>query len=436
MAKALSVVLVGIGGYGAMYCSAFRDPRLQDCRIVGAVDPCPSTPQNLAHLAAHNATVVTSIAELNDMPPADLAIIASPLQFHAEHTAELLRRGSNVLCEKPLCATLEQAAAMARARDVAGKHVAVGYQWSYSAAVQALKADIAAGVLGTPRRFRTLLLWPRDEKYYLRNGWAGHRFDAAGRPVHDSPVNNAAAHYLHNMLYLLGDRPDRSAVPERVTAELYRGHQIDNYDTAAIRCHVAGGVELLFLATHASTAYRGPTFVFEFEHATVRYEHERGARITAEFADGGVRDYGCPEESHYVKLFSILNSIRTGEPPVCGIEAAAAQTQVMLAALDSSGEPRRFPDSMVSWRGEPGERKVEVAGLDAALTEGYTAGKLPSELAIEWAVAGREVSVASWQAAEPELQVVNGHLKVATPTPVLPATAFQRGRPVRPVRQS
>ena len=435
MTQGLSVVLVGIGGYGAMYCSAFKDPRLQDCRLIAAVDPNPAGPDNLAFLAQRNVPVVPSIAALKDGLPADLAIIASPLQFHADHTVQLLERGTNVLCEKPLCATLEQAAAMARARDLAGKCVSVGYQWSFSVAVQQLKADIMAGVLGAPRRMRTLLLWPRDEKYYRRNRWAGRCVDDSGRPVYDSPVNNAAAHYLHNMLYLLGDRPDRSATPIRVTAELYRGHDIDNYDTAAIRCHLAGDVEMIFLATHAATAYKGPTFEFEFENATVRYEHDHGACMIAEFKDGTTRDYGSPEESHYQKLFAAMNCVRTGESPLCGIEAAVSQTQVMLASMQSCGLVRPFPNSIVSWRGEPGLRKIDVAGLDDLFRQCYATGKLPSELGIDWAVAGQTVPVPPWQAV-PELQMVNGHVKVAPAMPVLPATAFQYGRPVRPVPQS
>ena len=34
-----------------------------------------------------------------------------------------------------------------------------------------------------------------------------------GSPVFDSPAHNATAHYLHNMLYLLGDTTTESAFP-------------------------------------------------------------------------------------------------------------------------------------------------------------------------------------------------------------------------------
>ena len=104
-----------------------------------------------------------------------------------------LAHGSHVLCEKPLCVTPADATAMTRARDAAGRQVAIGYQWSFSAAIQRLKADILAGVLGRPKRMRCLVLWPRDETYYGRNRWAGAKRDAHGNLVLDRPVNNACA---------------------------------------------------------------------------------------------------------------------------------------------------------------------------------------------------------------------------------------------------
>ena len=66
---------------------------------------------------------------------------------------------------------------------------------------------------GRPRRFSTLCCWPRDLAYYRRNTWAGRLRDPdTGGWVLDSPANNAMAHFLHNLLYLAGERPDRSAL--------------------------------------------------------------------------------------------------------------------------------------------------------------------------------------------------------------------------------
>src|SRR5690606_23790349 len=137
-------------------------------------------------------------------------------------------------CEKPLSATVDEALAMIEARDRANRTVAVGYQLSYSKKIQALKQDMMNGVFGKPIRFRTMALWPRADSYYDR-AWAGRIQDDHGRLIFDSVANNATAHYIHNMFYVLGKEIDRSAQPARVTAELYRARLIQNYDTAVMR---------------------------------------------------------------------------------------------------------------------------------------------------------------------------------------------------------
>src|SRR5439155_21910363 len=101
---------------------------------------------------------------------------------------------------------------MAEAAESAGRFLAIGYQWSYSTAVQALKRDILQGRFGRPLRFRTSVTYPRSKSYFRRNAWAGRERSEAGDAIYDSPVNNATAHFLHNMLYLLGDVPSTSPI--------------------------------------------------------------------------------------------------------------------------------------------------------------------------------------------------------------------------------
>ncbi len=108
-----------------------------------------------------------------------------------------------------------------------------------SRAIQELKKDVRDGVLGRPVRFKCLVLWPRPISYFQRNDWAGKIRSESGAWIFDSPVHNATAHYLHNLFFLLGDDPASSAMPLDVQAECYRVNAIENYDAAAVRCHVA-----------------------------------------------------------------------------------------------------------------------------------------------------------------------------------------------------
>jgi predicted dehydrogenase len=394
MTDAITIALVGIGGYGNSYVSAMLDaPPRGMFRLIGAIDPMPSACRRLDELKALGVAIHPSLATFHASQHADLVILCTPLHLHASQTCDALVHGSPVLCEKPLCVEPAQIVEMSKARDRADKLVAIGYQWSFSAAIQKLKSDILAGDFGAPLRLRSLVLWPRDEVYYRRNRWAGAVRDADGNLILDSPVNNACAHYLHNMLYLLGSSIDRSAEPAKVSAELYRAHPIQNYDTAALRCRTDAGVELMLFASHATASAHGPIFSFEFERARVDFPFGTGRTVIARFADGSIRDYGSPDEQRHRKLWQTLTNIRERTPTICGIEAAGAHTRCAWATQQSVPQPVPFPQSLIRVSGSPGARKTSVEGLDALLPRCYEQFALPSEMGIEWARAGREITI-------------------------------------------
>src|SRR5215213_7411815 len=261
MSDLISIALVGIGGYGNNFVNVMLDaPPERMFRFAGTIDPSPASCRRLDELKARKVPHFPTLDAFYAADRADLVVVSTPLHLHAAHTCKALESGSHVLCEKPLCVTVEQAKQMRDTRDRTGKIVAIGYQWSFCDTIQRLKADVMSGVLGKAKRLKCMVLWPRDEAYYARNRWAGAKQDAQGNLVLDSPVNNACAHYLHNMLYVLGPQIDRSAQPVRLSAELYRAHPIQNYDTAALRCETDNGAELLFVVSHATVENRGPIF--------------------------------------------------------------------------------------------------------------------------------------------------------------------------------
>jgi predicted dehydrogenase len=392
-----SLLLVGIGGYGNSYVSALLDSihHQNMFSIAGAVDPNPAACERLDELKSRGVPIHSSLESFYSTNRADLAIICSPLHLHAAQTCFAMERGSHVLCEKPLCATPDQAKQMAASQKQFKKHVGIGYQWSFSRAIQQLKADILAGSLGKPIRLRTLSLWPRDEAYYLRNRWAGRKRDGNGTLILDSPVNNACAHHLHNMLYVMGNRRGSSIVPQSLVAELYRGHAIENYDTAAVRATTSDGVQILFIVSHAIDWTTGPNFQFEFERATVEFTDGEDAAISARYGDGSVKNYGSPHEERMQKLWWTIEAIHRNEESLCGIEAASAHTRCVWAIQQSMPEISSFDSASIEISGPVGHRTIFVRGLAAALRDCYDRWKLPSEAGLPWARAGNTVPVES-----------------------------------------
>ena len=267
-----------------------------------------------------------------------------------------LAAGSHVLCDKPLGATVPDIDHLAGARDWAGRFVMVGYQWSYSAAIQALKRDLLAGRYGRPLRLATLCAWPRDMAYYRRNTWAGRLRDAAsGAWVLDSPANNAMAHFLHNALFVVGPAMTRSALPAAVTAELARAYPIESADTAACRVLTEDGCEVLFLASHVTAGPLEPRFRLECEGGVIVYG-ERDWHVVGRPKTAASRTTATPTP-RTSSASSSRPSIFVRSPAgvvACGVEAAAAQTVCVVAMHESSPAIVRFPALLR--RGHPDDR--------------------------------------------------------------------------------
>lgn len=396
MEDKLGVVLAGIGGYGGLYVTELLD-RAESSGVVlkGVVDPFPENCQRIGEIRERGIPVHPNLASFYASSGADLAVISTPIQFHADDTCRALAHGSHVLCEKPAAARPQDVERMMAARDHAGRIVAVGYQWSFSRAVQALKRDILSGRFGKPVRMKTIVLWPRGWRYYARS-WAGRVKDPEGRWVLDSVAANATAHYLHNMLFLLGADADRSAMPVRIQAEVYRANDIENYDTSALRIWTREGVPLLFLATHAITpeGVRHPEFVYEFEHAQIRYFAEFGEGtgcIRAVLSDGSEINYGNPSDDDMAKFHDTVDAIRSGAGVACGLETAVAHTFCMDAVHRALPEVPVFPEDWVVR--DAVQRMTFVKGLAGMCNRCYDEWRLPSEAGATWAYKAKDVTV-------------------------------------------
>lgn len=78
----------------------------------------------------------------------DLVVNASPSDLHFPISLDLLNKGFNVLCEKPLAKTPEEVDQLIAAAEKSGKILAVFQQSRYMQAFQQMRKIIDSGVLG------------------------------------------------------------------------------------------------------------------------------------------------------------------------------------------------------------------------------------------------------------------------------------------------
>jgi predicted dehydrogenase len=402
MAKTVSVGLVGICGYGSGYLNRLMDEAAgKDINFCAAIARRPERSERIEEIRQKGIGVYSSLEDFYAKGgKADIIMISSPIQVHCQQSCFAMEHGSHVLCEKPISATVQEAFQIMEVEKKTGKFCAIGYQWSFSDAIQALKKDIMAGVFGKAIRLKSLIGWPRDEKYYGRNDWAGGLKTADGDWILDSPINNANAHFLHNSFYVLGPTRETSAMPVDVTAELYRANKIQNFDTGVLRTHTDTGVEIVFYSTHAVPSSVGPVFHYQFEKADIYFDEysKKSSQIIARFKDGSKKMYGSPEDNKYRKIWDCVEAARQNVKPACCAQASTPQILCINGLQDSMPEVVDIPKENLKVQGPDGQKLTVINGLMDTMIQCYEQSILFSEHGeVRWSKPGKTIDLRSYK---------------------------------------
>ncbi|MBN2852996.1 MAG: Gfo/Idh/MocA family oxidoreductase [Clostridia bacterium] len=394
----MKLVIIGVSGYARVFIKAmFENKPKEEFEVAGYIYPLARTSPIPEELTENNIRRYDSLEDFYQHDTADLVIISSPINYHLEQTVTALRNGSNVLCEKPIAATIQDAREMELVSKETGKFVAVGFQWSFCQPILSLKQDIINGMYGKPLSCKTVVQWPRTVRYYNRASWAGKIKDESGHFVLDSVANNATAHFLHNMFFLLGTEMDGADYPKEIDAEIYRANDIENYDTFMGKIKTRNDVDMLFLASHAVKKNVNPVFEFNFEKGKVTFDFSKDSILYGHLPDGTTKNYGNPFEDEMRKIFTCIRAIRGEEKVPCPIDAAIPQLMV-INAVSENYEITQFPEEVVEKTTINEETLLCVKGMNDMLDECYANEKLPSEMGYSWAKKQQSIDVSHYQA--------------------------------------
>ena len=381
----VQVLLIGIGGYGARHLGELLDGNDGSFELAGIVDPFAAASPRFGELAARSIPVFLTPAEFYAEKHADLAVIASPIHTHYPYVLACFENGSRVLCEKPVTGDLAELDELIAREKKTGLFAAVGFQLCFSPDVLALKKDILDGLFGKPLEFKVLRFPRRGTKYYRRNSWAG-KLTFEGRTILDSPLQNACAHEMQNMLFLLGEEMNRSAAVEFAEAELWQARpDIENYDAAAIRLRTGSGVRLLFYTAHCiEESTPGPLGEYRFENALVRWGGQAGPGFTAYFDDGTVKSYDTlAKENDFRKTHDVIEAVRSGATPVCTLETVRSHLQCVTMVQQfpvKKVPPEKLVQATAKDSNEDDDTFYYVPGLAKAFFSAYEKNVLPSEI--------------------------------------------------------
>ena len=185
----LRVAVVGLGMMGRNHLRVW-DGAVDGVEVVAVADPDTNALE--AATAGRQVRGYEDAERMFAEEQLDLVSVVAPTSLHLPVTLAALRSGANVLVEKPIAATREEAVEMIAAAQAAQRMLTVGHIERFNPAIRELRRRLAANELGRIFQITATRLGP---------------FPARIRDV--GVVVDLAPHDLDVMRYLIGSEPVR-----------------------------------------------------------------------------------------------------------------------------------------------------------------------------------------------------------------------------------
>ncbi|MGI6173930.1 MAG: Gfo/Idh/MocA family protein [Christensenellales bacterium] len=146
MADKIRIGIIGTGGIAHAHMRSYLG--MDDVEIVGASDIVPGKARAfLDEFDLKNVPAFDDNDELLALKPDGVSVCTYNTQHHT-CACQAMLQGANVLCEKPMSVTLDQAVEMAKTQKKTGKILTIGFQPRYDENMLMLKKIVRSGELG------------------------------------------------------------------------------------------------------------------------------------------------------------------------------------------------------------------------------------------------------------------------------------------------
>ena len=336
--RTIRAAIVGTGNIAGAHVAALR--RMGErAEVVAAVDVDGARAGAFCSEHGIPRSYVDTEKMLEEEAP-DLVHFCTPPQSHRELSVLCMEAGAWVLCEKPLCASLEEMDAIEAAERETGRFCSSVYQWRFGSGARHLRALISSGELGRPLVGLCQTTWYRDAAYY-QVPWRGKWETELGGATMGQGI-----HAIDLFLWLLGDWREVRAM----VGTLDRDIEVEDVSMATVLLEngAMGSVVNSVLSPRQRTHLR-----FDFQEATVEVDSLYGYSNAdwrysipdgASHADSLARWQKIPEDAlsmHAGQVADLLDCIEEDRRPSTS-GAGTRRTLVLITGLYKaamSGEP-------------------------------------------------------------------------------------------------
>jgi len=199
----MKYALIGCGRIATNHIKAVLNNELE---LVAVCDVKPEAMESL--LAKHGLENSTDVLRYTDYKKMiaendiELIGIATESGIHAEIALDCIDAGINLIIEKPMAMSMDDAEEIIKRSDEKGVKVSACHQNRFNVAIQEMRQALEAGRFGRISHGSIHVRWNRNEDYYKQAPWRGTWAQDGGC------LMNQCIHGIDLLRWMMGDEVD------------------------------------------------------------------------------------------------------------------------------------------------------------------------------------------------------------------------------------
>ena len=317
-----------------------------DLEIVAVCDIVPENMENILHKFEINDAKIkryTDYNEMLDIEKPELVAIATESGKHAKIAVDCLEKGANIIVEKPIALSLEDADKIIEKAKEKKLIVCANHQNRFNKSIQKIRQAVEQGSFGKMMHGTAHIRWNRGEDYYKQAPWRGTWEQDGGA------LMNQCIHNIDLLRWMMGDEVDEVfAYTDNLNHPFI---QAEDLGMAIIKFKngsygiVEGTTniypknleETLYLFGQKGTVKAGGKSVNIIEEWKFEENTEDSEKVKLENSEMPENVYGFGHNPLYT---DVINAINTNTKPLVDGEAGKRALELVLAIYKSAAENR------------------------------------------------------------------------------------------------
>jgi predicted dehydrogenase len=277
------------------------------------------------------------VAELLADPAVDAVDICLPHHLHAGTIEQAARAGTAILCEKPLCMTLDEAAAIGGVLRETGVVFMCAHNQLFQPSLIEARQVLAAGTLGEVYIIRSIevgqnrMFGTGQLPVEIAPGESSHAWRADLRRMGGGEVLDTGYHGAYRLLALANDRP----VEVMAMTHRFFVREISAEDTGLLLIRFASGRLGEIVTSWACGFASDWQFEVAGEHGSMAGSATRFIQRSYDEPQPSERAYE-PVHTYTAEVTHFLDVVQHGQPNQASFEQAARVLQLIHGAYRSA----------------------------------------------------------------------------------------------------